>query len=254
MASVGASLGSVSVALLAGAGAGRCVVSCSHVRHAVRVGEGEALARPPPPEWRAAPCDGADPAHKREPLGGRQLRSPLRSCTRRLRAPGPHGEQAMNMNEFIKQIAAPLDGAGSPATTPGGGADSLVALSADGAALAQAPAMANGGHPGWHRCHSHVADGHYPLPPPALPTERNPSRLRAKARRVRPQLCSRRRVRGIAGWSAQCCMCRGSHGSSLSRGDVCLLPPARTTQSGGPCDAKAVAGSRGDRRSRLRRC
>ena len=77
------------------------------------------------------------------------------------------------------------------------------------------------------------------LPPP-LPTER------AKARRVRrPQLCSRRGAVGLCapGMSAQFCMCRGSRGSSLSRGDVCVLPPVRiSTHSGGPRDVKAVAG------------
>jgi len=44
---------------------------------------------------------------------------------------GHTGEQAMDkaLNEFIKQIAAPLDGAGLPATTPGGGADHMALFS-----------------------------------------------------------------------------------------------------------------------------
>ena len=44
---------------------------------------------------------------------------------------GHTGEQAMDkaLNEFIKQIAAPLDGAGLPAMTPGGGADHMALFS-----------------------------------------------------------------------------------------------------------------------------
>jgi len=65
--------------------------------------------------------------------------------------------------------------------------------------------MANGGHPGLAPC---AATRSLPtattLSRPHSQPDANPSRLRAKARQVRPQLCPRRGVRGCAhrGWSA----------------------------------------------------